>query len=114
VHARIFLLGGFVSVENKGRCIYLPKLVIRVRFPSPAPNSLVILKLKFQKLEKRYQRPPKRPPQGLVFGPAEMSDSRGENDADRPASKSLSLGAFDVAAVKAKRPIVIQWNLADG
>ena len=37
VHARIFLLGGFVSVENKECCIYLPKLVIRVRFPSPAP-----------------------------------------------------------------------------
>jgi hypothetical protein len=40
VHARIFLLGGFVSVENKGRCIYLPKLdvagsipVARSKFP---------------------------------------------------------------------------------
>ena len=40
VHARIFLLGGFVSVENKESCIYLPKLVIRVRFPSPAPFFL--------------------------------------------------------------------------
>src|SRR5258706_15983176 len=50
-HACIFLVSGFVSVENKERCIYLPKLVIRVRFPSPAPFSSRILKLKFQKLE---------------------------------------------------------------
>src|ERR1700730_15518725 len=29
VHARTFLLGGFVSVENKERCIQLPKLRVR-------------------------------------------------------------------------------------
>ena len=29
---------GLVSVENKDRLSYFPKLVIRVRFPSPAPN----------------------------------------------------------------------------
>jgi hypothetical protein len=33
VHARIFLLGGFVSVENKGRCIYLPKLDVAGSIP---------------------------------------------------------------------------------
>jgi hypothetical protein len=52
VHARTFLLSGFVSVENKEFCIYLPKLVIRVRFPSPAPFSSVIFELNFQTLEK--------------------------------------------------------------
>ncbi len=36
-YARAFLLGIFLSVENKGRLNYIPKLVIRVRFPSPAP-----------------------------------------------------------------------------
>ena len=41
-----------------------------------------------------------------------MSASRGENDADRPAIKSLSFGAFDVAAVKEKRFTVIQGNFA--
>jgi hypothetical protein len=36
MHAQIFL-SDFVSVENKGSEIQLPKLVVRVRFPSPAP-----------------------------------------------------------------------------
>src|SRR5213075_1721513 len=31
--ARTFLLSGFVSIENKGSRLQLPKLVIRVRFP---------------------------------------------------------------------------------
>jgi hypothetical protein len=47
MHARIFLLGGFVSVENKECLIYFPKLVIRVRFPSPAPVCSVILNFNF-------------------------------------------------------------------
>jgi hypothetical protein len=33
VHARIFLLGGFVSVENKECCIYLPKLDVAGSIP---------------------------------------------------------------------------------
>ena len=37
VHARTFFLSDFVNVENKGVVIQIPKLVIRVRFPSPAP-----------------------------------------------------------------------------
>ena len=37
-HARRFLLSDFVSIENKGSKIQIPKLVIRVRFPSPAPD----------------------------------------------------------------------------
>ena len=48
LHARMFFLSGFVSVENKEGCIYLPKLdvagsipVARSRFP------LVILRLNF-------------------------------------------------------------------
>jgi len=39
-HARTFFVSGFVSIENKGRCIYLPKLkvassslVARSKFP---------------------------------------------------------------------------------
>ena len=51
-HACTFFLSDFVSIENKGSKIQIPKLVIRVRFPSPAPVSLVILRLKFHKLEK--------------------------------------------------------------
>src|SRR5438552_12400085 len=57
VHARIFFLSGFVSIENKERCIYLPKLVIRVRFPSPAPVQ-VILKLSFEKVREILERSP--------------------------------------------------------
>jgi hypothetical protein len=37
-HAHAFSLSRFVSIENKERLSYFPKLVIRVRFPSPAPN----------------------------------------------------------------------------
>ena len=37
LHACIFLTSNFVSIENKGSKIQIPKLVIRVRFPSPAP-----------------------------------------------------------------------------
>jgi hypothetical protein len=33
VHARIFLWGGFVSVENKECCIYLPKLDVAGSIP---------------------------------------------------------------------------------
>jgi hypothetical protein len=33
VHARIFLLSDFVSVENKERCIYLPKLDVAGSIP---------------------------------------------------------------------------------
>jgi hypothetical protein len=40
VHARIFLLGGFVSVENKGRCIYLPKLDVAGSIPVARSISL--------------------------------------------------------------------------
>ena len=36
-HARTFFLSDFISIENKGSKIQIPKLVIRVRFPSPAP-----------------------------------------------------------------------------
>jgi hypothetical protein len=36
-HARTFFLSEFVSIGNKGSKIYFPKLVVRVRFPSPAP-----------------------------------------------------------------------------
>ena len=39
-HARTFFLSDFVSIENKGSEIQLPKLVVRVRFPSPAPSLL--------------------------------------------------------------------------
>ncbi len=38
-YARAFLLGIFLSVENKGCLNYIPKLVIRVRSSSPAPTS---------------------------------------------------------------------------
>ena len=33
LHARIFLLGGFVSVENKECCLYLPKLDVAGSIP---------------------------------------------------------------------------------
>src|SRR5260370_58055 len=33
LHARIFFLSGFVSVENKERCIYLPKLDVAGSIP---------------------------------------------------------------------------------
>ena len=39
-HARTFFLNDFVSGENKGVVIQIPKLVIRVRFPSSAPFFL--------------------------------------------------------------------------
>ena len=32
-HARIFFLSGFVSVENKERCTYLPKLDVAGSIP---------------------------------------------------------------------------------
>jgi hypothetical protein len=38
-YALAFFLGVFVSVENKGLLGYILKLVVRVRFPSPAPFS---------------------------------------------------------------------------
>ncbi len=49
-HARIFFLSGFVSVENKERCIYLPKLDVAGSIPVARSNSSVILKLNFQEL----------------------------------------------------------------
>ncbi len=39
-YAHAVLLSIFVNVVNKGSRNYIPKLVIRVRFPSPAPNFL--------------------------------------------------------------------------
>jgi hypothetical protein len=38
--ARTFFLSDFVSIENKGPKVLIPKLVVRVRAPSPAPNFL--------------------------------------------------------------------------
>ncbi len=52
LHARAFFVSGFVSVENKERCIYLPKLDVAGSIPVArstlfsAKNS----KLKTQKL----------------------------------------------------------------
>ena len=41
-HARIFLLGGFVSIENRGRSSYFPKL--GVVGSSPIARSITYLK----------------------------------------------------------------------
>jgi hypothetical protein len=48
-YALVNFLSIFASVENKGSLGYIPKLVIRIRFPSPAPIYPVIVRLKLQK-----------------------------------------------------------------
>ena len=49
VHARICLLSDFVSVENKERLSYFPKLDVAGSIPVARSISLVILERNFQK-----------------------------------------------------------------
>src|SRR5438874_12328639 len=61
-YARIFFLSGFVSVENKERCIYLPSWMLRVRSPSPAQRFLSkIRNWKLSKANQKLERSCKRP-----------------------------------------------------
>ena len=70
-HARTFFPKRFVSVENKGSKIQLPKLVVRVRFPSPAPVFLSKSQAQFSKVRETLEPSRKRPELTFLAPPVE-------------------------------------------
>jgi len=75
-HARTCFLTDFVSIENKGSEIYLPKLdVASSSLVARSISSKVILRRSFQKLDKRQNRPAKVP---QILSP-KLSASRAES-----------------------------------
>src|SRR5215831_14165832 len=61
-HARTFFVGDFVSIENKGSKIQLPKLKVASSSLVACSSCPALRKNSFQTLE-IPQRPPKHPPE---------------------------------------------------
>jgi len=51
-HARTFFLSDFVSVENEGSKIQIPKLKAASSSPSPAPDFVAIFSTNFSNVSK--------------------------------------------------------------